>query len=542
MPSSARPHSLTNSPIGADAWAVLLVALLLRLPQLDHPALFDEYYHALASRALLEGGSLAGDAFTYQRSFVFTWIVSACTWLFGDSFVAMRLLSLMSGAALVMASYLAVRALAGRVAGIAAACLLGLDPNAIYLSQLARPYATHALVFFVSSVALLRSIETDDGAARLRWLVAAIAGFALAHHLNFMTSIGLAAIAASLILTQGPQLWRHLASNHHLGVAALAVAVLVAAAGWLLIDRGSWALGLYRSAPTFLLADRSNATYYARYLGGHLPVLFALLPIAWLGALPRHRTWVLRCTVFLAAALVMHSLAGRKQPRYVFYLMPYVYAILALGAAAAWTPLQQWVSRGIAALSPRRGGRMSGALPIVASAGIAGIALLANPAYQNTGSMLLAKRGEWPGARFHAATSDWAAAEPRLRTLTQDTCTLIASSGVKALYHLGRLDYDLSVTVREETYANAEFAPDYRHKRPVISEPKSILRVAAQHPSGLVVVDEVHWRRAGFVSDAAADEIERFEPIPLPPEWRLLAFRWGNPERRPCEADEPASS
>ena len=75
-----------------------------------------------------------------------------------------------------------------------------------------------------------------------------------------------------------------------------------------------------------------------------------------------------------------------------------------------------------------------------------------------------------------------------------------------------------------------EFVIDHRTHKPTISEVGSLEEVARRHPSGLVVVDNSHWPQSRFVpKDVSAFLETRFERVPVPGEWRMRVYVWGEP-------------
>jgi hypothetical protein len=70
---------------GARSWrteaaAVALIALTVRLIQLDHAPWVDELFHMLAARSLLTDGTLhINGTVEYTRAWVFTWLLAGLT-------------------------------------------------------------------------------------------------------------------------------------------------------------------------------------------------------------------------------------------------------------------------------------------------------------------------------------------------------------------------------------------------------------------------------------------------------------------------------
>ena len=94
---------------------------------------------------------------------------------------------------------------------------------------------------------------------------------------------------------------------------------------------------LYQMGKSALWAA-GNAHRYQYYLvefRDQLPLLWPLLPVAVaIGVLqPANRRLAVFCTVVVASALLVHSLAAQKSLRYVYYLVPLMCVLWAIGLA-----------------------------------------------------------------------------------------------------------------------------------------------------------------------------------------------------------------
>ena len=123
------------------------------------------------------------------------------------------------------------------------------------------------------------------------------------------------------------------------------------------------------------------------------------------------------------------------------------------------------------------------------------VAVMSNTGFRVSYGMLTASDTDWPKHYISHRPANWEAATPLLRELAADTDILISSAGIKALYYLGHFDYDLLLTLTRETTTGQEFGHDYRHGRPVIASAQALATIMSENESGVVVIDEVHWRR-----------------------------------------------
>jgi 4-amino-4-deoxy-L-arabinose transferase-like glycosyltransferase len=86
----------------------------------------------------------------------------------GDPLTSIRWPSALAGAATVPVLYVLGREIAGRRCGLAAAALFAVVPFAVFYGSEARPYGVLMLVVAISTLALLKALETEAG---LRWWV-----------------------------------------------------------------------------------------------------------------------------------------------------------------------------------------------------------------------------------------------------------------------------------------------------------------------------------------------------------------------------------
>jgi Dolichyl-phosphate-mannose-protein mannosyltransferase len=124
------------TPLVLFAAAALLYAV--NLDRLPHP---DEYYHILAARGLVETGEPRIAEGLYNRVFLHTWLVSKSFALFGESFAAARLPSVLAMAGLVALLFAWLRREAGSPAAWIGAGLFAVSPFAVDIAQFCRFYA-----------------------------------------------------------------------------------------------------------------------------------------------------------------------------------------------------------------------------------------------------------------------------------------------------------------------------------------------------------------------------------------------------------------
>ncbi|HXE56443.1 MAG TPA: glycosyltransferase family 39 protein [Gemmatimonadales bacterium] len=516
--------------------AIILLALSVRLAHLDHPPHFDELYHALAARSWVADGSLRIADGTYTRASLFTVLIGAFYRLLGDSLVVARLPSVLAGTAWVGAIFVWTRREIGRGAAWGAALLFAIDPGAVNLSQQARFYALHGLLFWLGAAAVYAAVTRPGGRrAWARWPVAALL-LGVALHLQQTTLIGLAAlgswVAAALVLRLPPP--RRLRRS-----AAALGAGMVALAALAQTETGRELWRLYRYTALWASAQESNVRWYADWLMARYPVLWALLPMAALTALARRRAPAAFCLTVFTLALLLHSFAGFKQERFIYYALPFFFVVWGI-ALAALAPGFVRLARRLAGRPPSHADPAShpaGRVMVVGLvAGCVGFAAYANSAVVLGVRMVFPEPGRRPYQE-----ADWGAAAPRLAALADSVEVVVTSAGPKAQYFVGRFDYGLSATeLMDYGRDTPEFVRDPRTGRPLISQVGSIERVMSCHATGLAIVEQLHWgRRWSVPPDVAEYVAAHADSVALPPAWGLLVYRWREPASVPSEPCPP---
>ncbi len=513
------------------AAAVAGLALGVRLVGLDHTVHTDELNHVLAARSLLENGTLAiADGDPYSRAQLFTKLVAVLFRVFGEGVVIARIPAVAGGTLLVLAVFLWVRAVLGRTAGWVAALLLCFNPLAIYLSQTVFFYAWQVLLAWLGAIAVFHLVgDLVDGKVKPGWLAllgaAALLSFAIALTLQPLTMVDCAGVGIWAVAFAAPHLWeRSLPAARRRAAGAVVVAVGLAAA-IAVVTAGEAAWQLYRYAPPHAMAHRTDFGFYHRLMLEDYATLWPLLPLAWLAAAavsPRPLGFL---GSLLTVSFVFHSLAAWKHERYVFHALPALCAIL--GAAA-----QVILPRAHAMLAGLLAGRRARRGAAVASGAILAAALLflvaSTGAFSSSLRLLTVRDADWDSSRRYRGEADWRSAAGPLRAIADSVDCVVSSNAAKAIYYLGRADYMLGVHPMVTAEGREpEFARSPQVGRPMISAPESVARVMEEHATGLIVVEAYDWHTGWGVPGGTANLIAAYaDPVPIPGEWRLLAFRW----------------
>ena len=320
----------TNSPRDkASIWVVVgattmvfLMATATRLALISHYPLNDELYHVLAARSLLEFGEPRILHGVYERALEYTWLIAGVFSIFGESLEAGRLTSVVFGSALVACIFAWVRHLAGWLAGLVAAVLAIFWPTGILVSQFIRFYALFGLLSFLGFIVVYAAVYE----ARKTWtrtLLALLVTllFGLALNLQIVMLIGLVGLGVWFFLfVLLPAIAAH-RNRKLIGLGLLGISFAAAAFMW---HMGIWEslLTRFRWTPEWAASRQNQELYYYRALARQFPKLWPWLPFAAIIAIARYPKPGLFCAVVFGVSLLLHSLAGSKDERYIYYIFP----------------------------------------------------------------------------------------------------------------------------------------------------------------------------------------------------------------------------
>jgi hypothetical protein len=287
--------------------------------------------------------------------------------------------------------------------------------------------------------------------------------------------------------------------------------------------------------------NKESIRFYHWFFLDLYPTLWTLLPVFALLALGRRPRESSLSLVVFAVVLGVQSLAAWKSERYFAYVMPFFFAVVGIGLAEALIRLHRGIAETLGARGRREGVRRA-AGPAASAAVVLAMVFAAagNGAFPMTWKMLTVDDSKWSYARLYRGEPNWGAAAERLRPLLGDDVVLLGPSDLKLLFYFGRLDCVLSRAMLSDggTYL-PEFAPNWKTGVPTISEAESLRRVMRDGRPGLAIVEAKHMRSPWILPPGTAAVLENeAEEIPLPPEWKLRAFRWeASPAPAAAEAE-----
>lgn len=545
-PTSHPSHGNTRSLIW-QAVLLFLLALAVRwLGVSSNPVHVDELYHLLAGRSWAEEGSFRMLDGEYLRGRGFTALTGYAFELFGraDLFVA-RLPSIFGGALLVAAIFVWLSRQAGLFAGWAGALLFCFASYAIVYTQFTRFYSLQALTVWLGAIAVYAALE-PTGKKRLPLLLAALAAFLIALHLQITTAIAMLALALWALIDLLSrrevreccvQMWRK-------AWVKIVVVLLVLATAVVLVKLGGKLIGEFRFTPRWAEPDRNNYLYYFLEFFFSMPLLWLFLPLAAVLAIARWPRPALFCLIMTAVPLVLQSAGGMKSSRYVFYAFPFWFALWGMAVAVLLPTLWRTVLEGVAGLQRATAWPISsGAAKLLAGvvmAIIVGGAIIAHPIYRDTAKSLRrdAVAALHDPSRLMASPPDmpWSEHSAKLDVALGHPSILLVGDDFHAITYLG--DFDLLVNTHrtQDIGSGGEYVLDPRTGRRAISTPENIARIVECFPDGAFVVSDSRWRTYIGVSDSAADTIERLMEPQEPAIPGFHIFKWhGSVPGNGCE-------
>ena len=492
------------------------------------PVRVDEYYTLFAARSWAADHGFAIVDGEYTRARLFTMLVGAAFGLFEDtSLLTARIPTVLTTAGLVTLLFVWVRGRAGVTAATIAALVLALSGYTLDVAHFARFYAPQALAVLGAAI-LVHAAAEKEGVALATRLAGAAALLALGFHLQPTTAIAGGALAAWFAVQRLSWIRSALLRSPWL---ALAVGVSIVYFFFVILPP---MVARFQGASIWAQAHQYDHWFYLREFYNQIPLILVLLPVAAVAALFRDRSLALLAIVMVAIALVMQSFAAMKAGRYFYYAMPFVALLFGLALAR---PMDMAIAAGKRALTG--GGvpqELAGLCASVAIA-IAGVGLLlVNSSYRHTAIALRQSVMELRDPLHVAQPADpvWDEAAPALRRMVLPDDFLVASDDLRTIAHIRPQDMLINGSHLSDLRATADFTRDVRTGRPILASVAGLDRMIDCRTSGIVVVDDAHWRVAKGVPVAVADRIEqRMSPVrPGVAHFRL--FRWHHRPTASC--------
>ncbi len=326
-----RPQALTLLGIGI----VVVVTVASRLPVLGVGEIdWDEGVYWLSMQTVQSGHALYASVYSSQPP-AFLLFTEPPWALLGGGIVAARAIMLAWGAIAVVAGGVIGWRLGGRIAALAAAVTVAVDPMMVRQSVVLQADGPATALGLVAVA--LGAVALTSRSPRWRTLAAALAGAALA--LGFLTKLLDVAIVPPLLVVLASR-----GAGRRLLPAAF-VGGLLAAAATLLPLHDSWQAMWNQSVGLHL--DTRSATSGISVLDA-LRIRWHLAVLALAGAVigwRRHRLLVTTGVVWLIGALLAMSVTHPLWPHHAVVMSPGYALLCAAGVSAAYMWLRRLVRR-----------------------------------------------------------------------------------------------------------------------------------------------------------------------------------------------------
>lgn len=520
-----------------EGLVLLLVALSVRLLYLDHEPIHDELQHLLAGQSWARDGTFAVADGSYTRGALYTALVGIVYGAFDQSVTAVRMMSVILGALWVVAVFLWCRLRVGRGVAWIAALLFCFAPGALFLSQFIRFYALHGLLFWLGAIAVFEVVEYPKSALKtVTLLIAAAAALLVSLHLQPITLIGAVGLGLYAALRFAPTILGRASTDHVLRrwLWAGLLGAIIVAAGAVATGVAQKLLEMYRWAP--LWNSSSGPLRYHWMFVAQYPLLWGAIPAACVLVFAKPSRPGMFCAAVFCSALLIHSFAGMKAERFVYYVVPFFFVLSAILLVELGAFLRPRIDTLLSRLSSPDGGLHSaGSVGLLALVGL--FLLVSNPAIRTTADILRGR--DAPEHHWSRYSTSWGGAKQLLEPIVADASIVVTTQGLHLLYHFDRLDIELSASRLSDLYVgrwddSKEFMRDPRTGQPVISSSASFSRLRSCFASGAVVIHENAWENRIYVSPAVAETITATtSEVAAARPFGLRVFRWENADFDP---------
>lgn len=479
----------------------------------------DEALHVFAARGLVDHGRPEfPSGQPYTRALLVTHLIRWSFDVVGEGSAAARLPSAVAGTIAVAIAYLLGASLFGRTAGVVAAALQAVTPDAVSMSRFARSYALAQLLVMVTAWGAFLALEGRTAHATLR-RAARIAAGALALGALLLTArlqteaYALAVPLGLYVATMSAwAVWRSgvtalLASVYGRAlIGGLALVLLVVAVA---PDRIVALWSQVRTPLPWVDPGSFSVKAYHYYLSDNYGWLWVAAPAATLAGLVTSFTPAFYATVlFWVPLTALSTLVPTQTSHHLFVFVPFLFILEAEGARLLTTRVWEEVGMRPAnadGLNRRTWLRWG----LVAAAWTGTIVL--SPWLAASLKTPFLPSGELPGAHFDS----WRETGEDLRANATGAHAVIANSDLLALYYVGRVDARLLVRTQRPHSGDRDIVQTQHGWRyvtrttgaPALSELEDLIEAVSGHPRGWIVLER--WRLAGE-RDHFAPGVRRF--------------------------------
>lgn len=519
---------------------IFFIAIFVRLINLEHDPITDELYHILAAQSWIEDGSLRIGEGEYTRSYLFTILLGLVYSIFGDDLTVARMISVVAGSLWVTIVFSWLRWTESRSVAWIAALLFATAAHAIFLSQYIRFYALHGLLFFCISIGWFSIVTQYKQLSVVKIasiLLPTLIALAIATHLQITTLIGVAALLIWTALFFHKEIYCFIVERIRSRDKRFAITLSIGSVLGLGLVIFKWEFiehlfSVYRY--TALWSQSGDFLYYHRLFSEHFPTFWSLFPLAALVVMSRRNTVGLFALCVFCIAIALHSFAGMKAERFIFYVTPFFFILWSLTIVELISFLGEFSkSLNKQLIGEKLTQKTNIFLGSIYSAFIVGFLILNNPGFENSLKTILDKPVYSPNGNplyWELYNTNWtAASDKKLKSLATQASVIVTTQGLHSLYFLGDYDFDINATRLSDlpSHMRTEFRVDPRTGRRIITSAESLQLVMECYPDGLVVAHQRGWKHPGRLNEASALIIKQLaQPIPLPKKWNLVAFKW----------------
>ena len=498
---------------------------------MDHGVYVDELYHLLAAHSANVDGTLRLADGEYARTEYYTRFIGFLFGVFGESISVARASSSIIMGLFIVAVFYSLRRMIGVREALLSAAVLAVLPSTIYFAQFVRFYAMHELVFWLGLIGAFTIFTT-----RLSWLplvglaVCTGAFLWLAYYLQVISLIGFVALLSWVFLYLIYQ-WIFISKREWLETSLLALSLLL---GVLIVafiaytGKASALWSDFRYAAPWSAENKDNILFYSRYFRHYYPTFWTLFPIACLVALYHKPKPAFFFVWIFCFSIVIFSLGGMKDERYIIHLLPLAVAIWSICFVALLPKLLTLISGALGAIPWFKSNDIVAYLFI---AGVSGFIVINNQAFPASFHLL-------NGQQYRHEIGDWSLSEKTVLPLVEKADVVLTTNELESQYYFNRFDFNFSRNrLLESDHVKTgaslkEFSTDFRTGRPVISNMDSLNLVLNCYRKGVFLGDSRKWYKDGkALGSEGVALLERLATrVTVDPDSRLVVFAWQREE------------
>lgn len=529
----------SKSFTGVILLGVILSGAYLRLANLNGQSFWvDEMNHVVAAQALLEGkGAVFPSGLPYQRSLLFTKLVSYSFAIFGVSEFSARLPGALFGVlSIPLMFFVATRLFRHVGVGLVAAFLQAFTPFNIGWSRVSRMYALFQFFFLLAAYAIYEGLEgTREKKSGIRllqtwnldvlWLAIAALALAAATYLQVLSGVILPALLLFFGLMLVGGLMAHGVKSARVGkyVVLLILSLAgVAGIGILAPDILIQAREAMRFSPNWAKYDYvQNPFYYFWFLISNfyftIAAFFLIGVVIAVAELRQAAIYLL--LLFVVPLALLSTLFVLKVERYMFHLFPFYLLLAAYGAVRLFE-----LAGKVAQQSSWRSPQWARFALVLVFVGILGAS-----DWLRFARKIPSLRAGTNGA---VTIEEWNDACAFVRTQRAEKQPVISTLPVAVYYYLGRVDYFLASmeSSRDEEIIKKDGALiDYYSNASVIDTVEDLQGLMQTQPAGWLIVDLYRLGETRYVRPEVKEFIERqLQRRYETPEKTIAIYSWSD--------------